>query len=65
MIEAICEVFANHAHNTDIATMLDQVSTIIKYRDCSKGYKQSIEIVKRTFNKVFYFNPGLFESSDV
>ena len=65
MIEVICNVFAENAHNTDIERMLNKrVSNIIKDREGGSGEKESITVELRAFGKDFYFNPGLYESAD-
>nr|CDJ96108.1 Caspase Recruitment and Peptidase C14 domain containing protein [Haemonchus contortus] len=66
-VQAICEVFAKYARNTDILRLLTKVNQRVAecfQTSCSSSYKQMPEFHSRLL-KQFYFFPGVTRSSAV
>lgn len=59
-IKALCLIFMEEAHYYHVDRLLERVDDLIKCWTAKKNGKQTLEIIKRGFNKKFYFNPGLW-----
>lgn len=57
-IQAICEIFMEHACDTDVEDMLKMVDQKLATLTCEEGSLQTSTYENRGFRK-FYFNPGL------
>jgi len=60
-VECICQVFMEHAADTDIRDMLDEVAERLTRYESEVGTKQSFSYEVRHFYKKLYFNPGLYQ----
>jgi len=58
-IESICNVFMNHAADTDIKEIMDEVSHEMRNYESEFGTKQSCSYEVRHFYKKLFFNPGI------
>lgn len=59
-IESICNVFMQHAIDTDIKEMMDEVSHEMRNYESEFGTKQSCSYEVRHFYKKLFFNPGIY-----
>ncbi|KAK7080920.1 hypothetical protein SK128_000721 [Halocaridina rubra] len=57
LMEAICMVFMEHAHDKELETLMKKVSRIVRQNYSDDGYKQVCEYTQRGFDRHFYFNP--------
>ncbi|KAK3852619.1 hypothetical protein Pcinc_040804 [Petrolisthes cinctipes] len=57
LMEALCQIFMNHACTEDLDSLMKRVSRRIRENHTDDGNKQVCEIVQRGFDKHFYFNP--------
>lgn len=57
LMEAICHVFMNNAHNSELESLMKMVSRRVRENYTDDGSKQVCEFVQRAFDRHFYFNP--------
>jgi len=59
-IKALCLIFMEEAHCYHVDRLLERVDELIKCWTAKSNGKQTLEIIKRGFNRKFFFNPGLW-----
>ncbi|EFX71263.1 hypothetical protein DAPPUDRAFT_216854 [Daphnia pulex] len=60
-IKALSLTFMRDAHECHVDRLLQIVDEQIRHWTGTKNGKQTLEIIKRGFNRKFYFNPGLWK----
>ncbi|XP_055852801.1 caspase Dronc-like [Episyrphus balteatus] len=60
-IQAFCKVLAEHAHDTHIEDMLKLIGEKLKSLRSQEGYLQTPAYYNHGFNKLLFFNPGVYE----
>ncbi len=58
-VESLVRVFMDYACEKDLQLMLRDVRYVMNEIPHEKGYKQSIEVSSRGFDRCLFFNPGL------
>lgn len=59
-LELICKVFMEHAHDTDVQTMLKLVENDLQKRISEIQTKQTSSVTDKAF-RICYLNPGIYE----
>ncbi|KAK9889618.1 hypothetical protein WA026_006992 [Henosepilachna vigintioctopunctata] len=62
-IQTICEVFMKKAYNTDIVQMLNEVDRNLKDFSTDNYTIQTSSYTSNGFNKLLYFNPGIYKDN--
>lgn len=62
-IQLICEIFMNHAYDTDVQHLLQMVDDRLKNLQTEHGYMQTSCFEVRAF-KICYLHPGLYEKAN-
>lgn len=60
-IKALSLTFMRDAHECHVDRLLQIVDEQIRHWTGTRNGKQTLEIIKRGFNRKFYFNPGLWK----
>nr|CAH0100029.1 unnamed protein product [Daphnia galeata] len=60
-IKALSLTFMRDAHECHVDRLLQIVDEQIRHWTGTRNGKQTLEIIKRGFNRKFYFNPGLWQ----
>lgn len=61
-IQSFVDIMAEHAHNTSFEEMLKIIQAGIAKLRTSRGELQTASYVNIGFNKILYFNPGIYTS---
>lgn len=64
-IEAMCKVFAEHAHDTHLEDLLKLIGLILEQRRTEYSELQTASNEDRGFTKRLFFNPGFYIGMDI
>lgn len=59
-IQVLCDVFAEHAHDTELDVLLKIIGNTMSTRRTEKMYIQTSSNTDRGFYKSLFFNPGYY-----
>ena len=62
-MNALVDIIARHAKDTDLCSMLNMVNGCVSREVTNKGKKQTAEYKSSFTKKAFYFFPGKFNSN--
>lgn len=59
-IQVLCDVFAEHAHDTHLADLLKIIGNTMSTRRTEQMHIQTVSNTDRGFYKTLFFNPGYY-----
>lgn len=63
-IQVMCEVFAQHAHDTEFDELLKIIGNTMSQKQTEDDKKQTCSNEDRGYSKELYFNPGYYGEND-